>query len=151
MKRSGRLARHTPLKSGKRIKAKPRTKAERTRIYGPPGRVEWMQRQPCLVCGRTPSVNAHTVTGGTGRKADADTIVPLCDPHHRAYDEHRAPFNAESRRNMAKDAAFYVERAWQLHCAGALPAPVHLSFGPELTPLSAIVPGVVAKILEGGE
>ena len=52
------------------------------RAYGSPARVEWVKSQPCLVCRDTPSENAHTRSGGTGRKADADTIVPLCSRCH---------------------------------------------------------------------
>lgn len=32
-------------------------------------------------------MNAHTRTGGTGRKSDAKYIAPLCDKHHREYDD----------------------------------------------------------------
>ena len=52
------------------------------RVYGSAERVAWMRRQPCLVCSGLPSENAHTRSGGTGRKGDADSIVPLCHYHH---------------------------------------------------------------------
>ena len=52
------------------------------RVYGSAERVAWMRRQPCLVCSGLPSENAHTRSGGTGRKGGADSIVPLCHLHH---------------------------------------------------------------------
>lgn len=48
------------------------------RAYGSPERCEFVKGLPCVVCGFVPSENAHIETGGMGRKADADKIVPLC-------------------------------------------------------------------------
>lgn len=55
------------------------------RTYGSVERVEWVQRQPCWICGTTPSENAHVKSGGMSRKADAQYIVPLCFTHHAEY------------------------------------------------------------------
>lgn len=51
-------------------------------MYHSKARVAWMQAQPCVVCGVTPSENAHVIGGGAGRKADATCIIPLCKTHH---------------------------------------------------------------------
>lgn len=61
-----------------------RREHEWERAYGSEARVRWVQSLRCLVpgCTRWPSDNAHIETGGTGRKADADRIVPLCRAHH---------------------------------------------------------------------
>jgi hypothetical protein len=49
-------------------------------------RVEWMNWNPCVICGSTPCDNAHSTTGGTGNKAHYSKIVPLCRVHHDEYD-----------------------------------------------------------------
>lgn len=94
MKRSSPLTRKTALPRQGRIKPKARSASEKQRIYGDAERIAWMKRQPCLVVGRPsyPSVSehvcwgaiecAHTENGGMGRKANADTIVPLCCTAH---------------------------------------------------------------------
>lgn len=79
------MKRGKPLQRGKRVN--PRNPARRSkafaRCYGSEARVLWMSRQPCCVCGYPVSENVHTRGGGMGRKADADTIVPMCRDHHR--------------------------------------------------------------------
>ena len=75
-----------------------------------------MRGLPCLICRRVPSENAHTANGGMGRKADCDTIAPLCHVCHIAYDEHTYPCDdALIRQYIAKGAAI-TESAWQAHC-----------------------------------
>lgn len=78
LKRS-RLDRKTRLNP---VNAKRRRKEFR-RAYGSEARVKWVKAQPCIICGSTPSDNAHIEGGGAGRKADADKVVPLCHSHHR--------------------------------------------------------------------
>ena len=70
---------------GKRINAvnAQRRAAEFARCFGSDARVKWMKAKPCLVCGRTPSENAHTHTAGMSYRADVCHIVPLCADHHR--------------------------------------------------------------------
>lgn len=95
MKRRKKLARKSSLKpklanlrkSG-RIKPKKRTKEESDRIYGPAERRAWVTTQKCLMCERVPSENAHTHSGGTGRKADYFFIIPLCHECHRYQHQH---------------------------------------------------------------
>lgn len=77
------LRRTKPMKRG-RIKPKKRKASEFARIYGSKERVEWVKSLSCVGCGRNwdttcvPIDNAHIETGGMGRKADYDKIVPLC-------------------------------------------------------------------------
>lgn len=52
------------------------------RKYGSEERVGFVRSLPCVCCWRAPSENAHTKSGGVGRKADYTTIVPLCKTHH---------------------------------------------------------------------
>lgn len=63
-----------------RIKKKPRKLSETLRIYGSKARRDFVRGLPCAACGVGGySVQAHVLgNGGTGRKADADTIAPLC-------------------------------------------------------------------------
>lgn len=143
------MKRNTPLKRGKPLarspmKRKARPASETLRIYGPPERREWVKSLACLgrLCGgRCEGAidNAHTVNGGKGRKADADTIVPMCRAHHRLYDGYKAPFDREPTRELMKSFAADVERAWQAkHSAG-------------FTHISAVIPSVVASLLERTE
>lgn len=129
MKRS-RLTRKTPLKSGdSRLK---RTRLDRTkplksvnrkrkdrewkRAYGSEDRVRWVKQLNCLVCGAVPSENAHIETGGTGRKADADRVVPLCAKHHtdpeHGYDCNKATFEATHGLDLQAEAE-KIEARWQ--------------------------------------
>jgi hypothetical protein len=102
-----------------------RREKEFAREYGSDERVKWIKKQRCIGCGGLPSENAHTVTGGMGRKADANTIVPLCGDEpllgiigcHTKYDRHLAPFNNEAVRAYIKSAAAEVERRWRAHLA----------------------------------
>lgn len=77
----------SPLRRSKGVRKRnpARRKSELARCYGSRERVEWVKAQRCI-CRTTicegPSENAHIKTGGTGRKADADQIVPLCHNHH---------------------------------------------------------------------
>ncbi|HSH44398.1 MAG TPA: hypothetical protein VK966_00945 [Longimicrobiales bacterium] len=80
---------------------------EWARAYGSEDRVAWVQRQPSVVSGKRPCVNAHVRTGGTGRKADARWIVPLTWEEHEDLHrvgvatfqrEHGVDLEAEARR-----------------------------------------------------
>lgn len=115
----------------KRKPVKPRNakrrESEFARAYHSRARVRWVKSLSCIVCGINAKVaailglctkarvsdNAHTETGGMGRKAGYQTIVPLCREHHRAYDEHLHPFASEKNREWAKRKAAEVEAAWQ--------------------------------------
>lgn len=127
--RRTRLARKAPPPRSRkpivtaRPRPKKRTPSEFERIYGSRARVRWVKSLPCVYCamlnpllglataGR--SHNAHTVTGGMGRKADADTICPLCPAHHRLYDEHAGPFTNDLARDVVKAAAAEVAARWR--------------------------------------
>jgi hypothetical protein len=115
----------TPLRrksSLSRVSRIPRVNRERKsknwiRAYGSVERVEWVKQQGCVVCGRIPSLNAHTITGGTGRKADAKYIIPLCALDHAVlHIVGRACFEAEYGINLESLAAEYESR-WRAHLA----------------------------------
>ena len=55
---------------------------EWARAYGSVERVEEVRAMRSVVSGKTPCVNAHVTTGGTGRKADARWVVPLTHEEH---------------------------------------------------------------------
>lgn len=143
------LRRKTPLRRGARgaglkplkptrsspIKRKKRSPREFARVYGSEERVLWVQSLPCCRCGRRPSENAHTENGGRGRKADSPTVAPLCRPCHRAYDEHRAPFNEPEARAAVRRHAEFTAAQWDRMA--------------NLAPLSSLVPRVLADLLDG--
>jgi hypothetical protein len=130
------IPRYTEIKRS-RLRPKKRSAADFARIYGSQERVRWVKSLPCCGCGRLPTddaqtENAHTVSGGKGRKADAATIAPLCHGCHMRYDRHLPPFNAEPARELVKVAAFATYAQWE-RMGG-------------LEPVSSIVPRVVARI-----
>ena len=89
-----------------------RSKAEQYRIYGSPERQEFVRSLGCLICGQPPEL-AHTKSGGMGRKADADTIAPLCNQHHGELHQHGAKtFEAQWGVDLKATAA-YIEAKWQ--------------------------------------
>jgi hypothetical protein len=99
------------------IPKKKRTPSEFARIYGSRERVAYVKQYGCWImdayCIGEPVENAHTVTGGMGRKANAETIIPLCRYHHRELHRHGAgTFQAAHDVNLARAAA-RVERDWQ--------------------------------------
>ena len=126
------MIRHSSLKRSQRpIKKKPRSKAERLRIYGPPGRVEFVKSLPCAACGVVGySENAHVPPkgeAGTGYKADYRFIVPLCGPRpwnaagqmfigcHEQYDDVQWAFDMEHPDFDAEKACAQTETLWLQH------------------------------------
>lgn len=140
MKRTPMPRRSHPMPRGTPLRSKPRKASEFARVYGSKKRVAWIKSLRCLAwpwgCAGE-IVNAHTVSGGTGRKADCTTIVPFCDAHHRRYDEHQPPFDGAEVRSAITQHAGILAAAWDRYEAG-------------LTPLSAIVPGVLENVRAGG-
>lgn len=106
----------SPMKRGQR---KP---SETLRVYGPPVRRAFVTALPCVYCVAISPIfalvggkrhQAHVETGGMGRKADANKIVPLCASHHRRYDEHQFPFDSDETREWVKAQAPVIEALWQ--------------------------------------
>lgn len=121
MKRSA-IRRKVGLKASKqglkrsrlRVVNQKRKASELLRCYGPPKRRAWIKSLPCEHCGLVgQSQNAHVVTGGMGRKAGYEMIVPLCVWCHRAYDQHRPPFDTDKARFRIKIMASPYEARWQ--------------------------------------
>ena len=101
-----------------------RTPRDFERIYGPPGRVTFVRDLGCVICG-APAENAHTRTGGTSRKGDYTTIIPLCFEHHRGGKDsyHAGAKSFAARYNLDLEAiAAAVEAAW-LRSRGSRSAP----------------------------
>ena len=116
IKRRAPIARGAPPKRSGPIKAKPRPASETRRIYGPKARIKLVSRLPCAACGDTdpsiPRENAHGESGGTGRKADYTTILPLC--HRCHHKQHQSGWlaigmSAEGRSRAAAN----TEAEWQ--------------------------------------
>lgn len=84
---------------GTSTKSKPRAKSvdKSVLIHPEPRRIRdrdhirFVARQPCLICGRTPS-DAHHLrfaqSRALGRKASDEFTVPLCRGHHRELHRH---------------------------------------------------------------
>lgn len=90
-----------------------RKRADFLRIYGSKERVEWVKSLPSIASGRTPCVNAHTATGGMGRKADYTTIVPLThEEHEELHRKGQRTFEAKYGVDL-REAAIHIERRWQ--------------------------------------
>lgn len=95
---------------------------EFARKYHSRERVLWMQRQPSIISGEVPCVNAHVGIEGIGRKADYTKIVPLTKAEH---DEIEKP-NGGIKTFCAKysvsiewllEQAAATERRWQEYAA----------------------------------
>lgn len=115
MKRSAPPRRKTAVK-----KSNPaRKRREFARAYGSKERVAFVKSLPCVVYALySPCAgeihNHHITTGGRGRKADADQIVPLCTKHHA---ELHADGASEFQANYAVNfeaAAASTELRWQI-------------------------------------
>lgn len=81
----------SPRKKMKRVRVKttnPKRKAkEFARCYHSSARVEFVRGLPCVVTRKTPCENAHTESGGMGRKAHYTKIVPMIpEKHHELHD-----------------------------------------------------------------
>lgn len=116
------MIRRSPLKRGappkrstKRIRPRnlERQKKEFARAYHSIERVEFVKSLPCVAGCLRPSQNAHIETGGAGRKADYDKIVPLCFYAHRLFHSWgRVSF--EKHFSIDLDAlAADTERCWR--------------------------------------
>lgn len=99
-----------------------RHKAEWLRAYGSKERVEFVAELPCIICKLRPCENAHTGRrSGAGRKADADTIVPLCLWHHAIYHNigvETFVFRYRMSHADLDKAAAETEKLWAAHCEG---------------------------------
>ena len=96
-----------------------RQRSEFARAYGSKERVEWIQGLPCVACLQSPCDNAHIESGGKGRKADADKIVPLCSDrvgdegcHTELHRVGRYTFERIYRIDLKQEAS-EVESLWQ--------------------------------------
>ena len=116
------LLRRTRLASsgitrGKPIKPKKRKPSEFARIYGSRARVAFVKSLRCIAGHMWcvgPIENAHIETGGTGRKADADKIVPACQYHHEEMHRGIRTFAAKYHLDLPALAAD-TEARWQAY------------------------------------
>lgn len=85
------------------------------RAYGSAAFVQWISRLPCWACnyaGPSPRQAAHTTTGGMGRKADANTIIALCNVCHAK--QHQSGWLAIGMTNESKErAAAQTQAMWE--------------------------------------
>lgn len=92
-----------------------RHKANHERSYGE--KRAWITNWPCCLttCYQTTrSEAAHTEGGGMGRKAGSETLVPLCQLHHRESHRGIKTFQAKYGIDLKALAAGYEAR-WQAH------------------------------------
>jgi hypothetical protein len=116
----------SPLTRRSRIKPKKRSASEKSRIYGTDERIAWLKGRACLVSHR-PDLHAcmgaiecaHTENGGMGRKANAETTVPLCHAAHRLlHTIGQRSFERTYGLDLTAEAA-RVGSAWLRHCEEA--------------------------------
>lgn len=111
------LTRKTPLKASKPVNPinSERRKKNHARAYASPAFLAFIHRCPCYACGYagpSPRQAAHSVTGGMGRKADANTCLPLCGVCHSR--QHTQGWLAIGMtRETAKAAADQTWRNWE--------------------------------------
>jgi hypothetical protein len=83
--------------------------------FGCDARAAWVRRQPSVVSGETPCVNAHTATGGVAIKAHYSTIVPLTYAEHE-FLHHYGISSFTKKYGVTLDelraAAIATEAAW---------------------------------------
>jgi ERF superfamily len=75
--------------------------------------VRLVTKQPCLICGRTPSDPHHLRFAqhrAFGRKVSDEFAVPLCRGHHREL--HRCGDESAWWRNAGIDPTVYARRLW---------------------------------------
>lgn len=97
-----------------RRNAKRRVK-EWDRAYGSKTRVKFVAQLPCAACGGGPCENAHTESGGAGRKADYTKIIPLCGGLHGCHaKQHRSGWLSIAMTETSRErAAALTEQLWQ--------------------------------------
>jgi len=139
IRRSKPLVRSRPPKASKRPKAvnPARRKREWALAYHSAERVTWIQGLSCVWCSMLfpfarpwlagGCQNAHTTGGGMGRKSGYETIAPLCNGHHAAYDAHREPFNDPSVRQCIADAAADTQAQWLAFSGAATGSTINLT------------------------
>ena len=85
------------------------------RAYGSKAFVQWISRLPCWACnyaGPSPRQAAHTTTGGMGRKADANTIIALCNVCH-SKQHTRGWLSIGMTDESKRRAAEYTQTMWE--------------------------------------
>ena len=106
-----------------------RKAAEFDRAYGGSERAEWVTRQPSVVSGVHPCVNAHVRTGGVSRKADARWVVPLTPAEHdELHRIGKASFEAAHHIDLDHEAAI-TDARWEQYVAAhpKTPSPTPLA------------------------
>jgi hypothetical protein len=106
-----------PTKPGKRSRTKGIDKAVLTlpesRRVRDREHVRHVAKQPCLVCGRSPSVAHHlrfAQSRALGRKVSDEFVVPLCRGHHREV--HRHGDEAAWWRKVGVDPTIAARALW---------------------------------------
>lgn len=100
-----------------------RKAANDARAYGSKAQRAFVAGLPCAACGiEGYSQNAHVLgNGGMSRKAEAETVAPLCGPRpwfipllgcHRLFDEHRQEFDEMFPEFNPERAAAECQSAW---------------------------------------
>ncbi len=93
-----------------------RRQSEFARCYGSKARVLFVKSLPCFASStfcEGPIENAHTEGGGCGRKADANTVIPLCRFHHQQLHWCGVDTFAASHGTRLFKIADETERLWQ--------------------------------------
>lgn len=106
-----RLRHNSTIAARKKVKP-----SEFARVYHSQARKKFVQQLPCTLHSGAcsgPIHGHHTKTGGTGRKADYDTIVPVCTLHHRVIHQFGQREAFEAHRVDPKQAAARVEAMWR--------------------------------------
>jgi len=112
--------------------ARPRQAITKTVRHRNKEHLRFVQKQPCLVCGRQPSDPHHlrfAEPRALGRKVSDEFVVPLCRVHHREV--HRATKEPTWWQTLGIAPLEVAHRLWQTSQSGsALQEPPELSKAP---------------------
>lgn len=100
-------------------KKRPKSAEKFAYQYGSAARVEWVKSQPCVAASRFGKCdgeiqNAHTASAGMGLKAHFTTIAPMCQKHHREFDERRGTLGNPDIRHLIRGTAEATAMGWEL-------------------------------------
>lgn len=83
----------------------------RTKIFRSKKYLQFIQNQPCVICGSVPSDPHHIEAGGMGIKTDDTRVISLCRKHHsEVHATGKKSFQVKYSLDMWKTAFLLLEK-----------------------------------------